>query len=78
MHVCIYECLHVCAYPGLKLMVGVILHDSPTLFIEAESLNQTQNRSTQLVLLVSYAVSSKARITGRAPGPSSVYWALGI
>jgi len=42
---------------------------SPTLFIEAGSLNPNQNRLIQLVLLVSFSVSSKARrITGRLSG----------
>lgn len=42
MYVCVY--MHVCVHVGGPwLMLGISLHDSPALFIDARSLNQTQS-----------------------------------
>ena len=52
---CVCVCVCVCVYTeGLRLMLGVILYHSSTLYIEVGSLNKTQSSLIWLVLLASF------------------------
>lgn len=69
-------CVHMCGGP--RLMSGIIIDGSSTLFIKAASLTQIQSTAIQLVLLASLlwgflSPSSEVRIPGKPPQPPDTY-----
>lgn len=51
MYGCVCTCVQVLVEVGLRLILGIILISSPTLFIEVECFSQTQSLPMLLVSL---------------------------